>query len=290
MRNTLRGSICIAALLCVTPVLPADSSAAQLSLYTDPQGSSCFFDHPPLMETTPVYLLLKFSAGHTAAAFSLSLPSPSAYTIASWSVPSPFLSFGDPASGIEIAFMGCVSGDALVLRLDLMRIADPTSDCLSLRLHAHPSQLAPILIDCATPEGQSVYIDESLLWIQGEDGCAPMPEPSNPSPSDGATNVPTAVTLDCVLHDDDVEFSECVPLHTGRWVKVYLGTDQNPPLALPDGQFPMPRTLAPGTTYYWRVEHRYGPARALSPLWSFTTATSTPVSASTCGKIKALYR
>lgn len=146
-----------------------------------------------------------------------------------------------------------------------------------------------MLVDCSTPAG-TAYMDESLLWIQGEDGCAPMPEPSDPVPADGAVNVPLAATLDCVLHDDQVEFSSCVPLHTGRAVSVFFGTDDDPPL-VPYWRFPISMVLAPSTTYYWRVDHSYGPANASSPLWSFTTAADpTPVTTSTWGKIKALYR
>jgi hypothetical protein len=289
--HSRHSSVCTATCICALLMVPSSASSAQISVYTDLQGTSCFFTHPPLLETMPVFVLLKHSTGHVVASFSLSLPSPSPYSISSWSVPAPALSLGDPESGIQVAFGHCVVGDALIMRLDLMRVADPTTDCLGLRLSGADSwNVSPALVDCSQPVGQVDYVSDSVLWLQGEDGCAPMPEPSEPSPSDGATGVPLNVTLDCKLHDNQVVFTDCVPLHSGRWVNIYFGTDPNPPLAFPMGEFPMPRILAPGTTYYWRVEHHYGPASALSPLWTFTTTNATPVETSTWGRIKAFYR
>ncbi|HTY08494.1 MAG TPA: FlgD immunoglobulin-like domain containing protein [Candidatus Edwardsbacteria bacterium] len=83
---------------------------------------------------------------------------------------------------------------------------------------------------------------------------------TQPSPADGAVNVNPALTA-------------C--WHAGTYASsrdVYFGTDNPPPLSGNQGGDTLALALAPGTTYYWRVDERNGNGATSGPVWSFTTA------------------
>ena len=111
-------------------------------------------------------------------------------------------------------------------------------------------------------------------------------DPANMSPANGAAAQPTTVQLQW---------------EGGRWAHkydIYFGTSANPPLlvanastdqsgaapgqprldtgSVDDGvveRFTLPITLAPGTTYFWRVVGKtMANVSANGPTWSFTTA------------------
>jgi phosphatidylserine/phosphatidylglycerophosphate/cardiolipin synthase-like enzyme len=79
--------------------------------------------------------------------------------------------------------------------------------------------------------------------------------------------------------------------HAGFWAHkydIYFGTSPNPPLLAADQmlgpsqstvdyrQFPLPLTLDPGTTYYWRIVSKtMADKAATSTVWSFTTPAGT---------------
>lgn len=278
----------LVAALAIFSLVPTTATSAWLGLHADEAGTSCTLPDPPVVGLIHVYVVLKGTPGSTAAQFKVTPPTCSSYELVGFEATSGFISFGQPETGIVVAFASCQLGGFPILRLDYVKMSEPTSDCCGVWLAPHPDALTGEVetLDCAEMPHAATA---SAIWFRGDDTCAPMPAPSDPSPADGATDVPLSVTLNCSFHDDDVVFSSCVPLF-GDWVNVYFGTDPDPPLATPNGQFPMPRTLAPGTTYYWRVERQYGPAQASSPVWSFTTEATTTVTKSTWGKIKALYR
>lgn len=145
------------------------------------------------------------------------------------------------------------------------------------------------VFDCTMPFPNVIPVPQPYaVWLEGDDSCAPVDAPSNPSPADGATDVPLNATLTCELHEAEY-FSACVPLGY-EWAAVDFGTTPDPP---PAGVLPYaPRGLVPGTTYHWRVNHKYFAAAVVSsPVWSFTTTTTpNPTEASTWGRIKAFYR
>lgn len=283
MRGVLIASVALSCLV------PRTAASAWLGLYADEAATGCSLPNPPVVGLIHVYVVLKGTPGTTAVQFRVTTPNCSSYQLTSFEAASGFLSIGAPETGIAVwSLSGCQPGDFPVLRLDYLKVSEPASDCCGVWLAPHPNALTGEVetLDCAEiPHALAA----KAIWFRGDDTCAPMPAPSDPSPTDGAANVPLNVTLNCSFHDEDVVFSSCVPLF-GVWVSVYFGTDPDPPLATPFGQFPMPRTLAPGTTYYWRVDRQYGPARASSPVWSFTTTNATPAKTSTWGAVKALYR
>jgi hypothetical protein len=96
-------------------------------------------------------------------------------------------------------------------------------------------------------------------------GGGPPPPPSNPNPADGATGVGTAPTL-----------SWASPGATTY--DVSFGTS-NPPPVVSSGQ--TAASYAPGslnavTQYYWQVVAYNSSGSTPGPVWSFTTAASTP--------------
>jgi hypothetical protein len=105
----------------------------------------------------------------------------------------------------------------------------------------------------------------SPIWSFTTTASASLPGvPTNPSPSNGATNVPTTPTLawtggtGATSHD------------------VYFGTASTPPLVQADtaSNGYNPGTLNGGTTYYWRVVAKNTSGPTTSATWSFATATS----------------
>lgn len=87
---------------------------------------------------------------------------------------------------------------------------------------------------------------------------------SSPSPADGAAGVSTAAALSWADALD------------ARRYDVRLGTTPSPPIVSRNHNgttYQPPAPLAPGTTYYWRVDARgRGNAVTDGPLWTFTTA------------------
>ncbi len=110
-----------------------------------------------------------------------------------------------------------------------------------------------------------------LSCSSGEAPTEPPPvnnapeDPSNPSPSDGATGVTFYPTLSWTCTDPDGD-----PLV----YDVYLGTVTSPPLVssnLTDSAYTSPG-LFENTTYYWKIVARDGGGlTGESPVWSFTT-------------------
>ncbi|MCK4995765.1 MAG: hypothetical protein KAR55_02655, partial [Thermoplasmatales archaeon] len=102
-------------------------------------------------------------------------------------------------------------------------------------------------------------------WIN----TAPDP-PSNPSPSNGASNVGVDVDLSWTCNDPDGD---------DLFYDVYFGTTSNPPLVatnLPQTTYD-PGTIDFETTYYWKIvaEDEWG-ATTSGSIWSFTTGDNDP--------------
>ncbi len=89
--------------------------------------------------------------------------------------------------------------------------------------------------------------------------------PSNPSPTDGTSDIPRNVTLSWTCDDPDGD---------SLYYDVYFGTDESPPLVIGEltATTYRPPMLDFDTTYYWRViawdDKAYGTG---GPVWSFST-------------------
>jgi hypothetical protein len=290
MRRCVRRPFVVTLFACLLSVLvQAPVHAVTIGISTDEGGTGCEFQVPPLMGTTRVYVMaFHNNSGISGAQFELAIPPCAPYRIATWS--SPFVTIGDPESGIAFSTGGCLSGTSLLLTIDLQRVGEPIDECCALRLTPHVESMTGEveIVDCSF--SNVLRANSDVLWLAGDNAsCALLPPPSEPSPVIGAIDVALATSLNCALHG--FEYSSCLPLGSD-WVQVFFGTDPNPPLVGNGGPFPYPVTgLAPATTYYWKVLYSYwGGGPVSSPVWSFTTTNSTPVTASTWGAIKALYR
>ena len=92
-------------------------------------------------------------------------------------------------------------------------------------------------------------------------------EPANPSPSDGATDVPIDETLSWAGGDPDDDDTVTYD--------VYFGTDTNPPLVYENqpGTTYDPGTLDYDTQYYWQIVAKNNKgASSEGEVWVFTTA------------------
>lgn len=94
--------------------------------------------------------------------------------------------------------------------------------------------------------------------------CPPN-KPSNPSPSDGATNVPI---------DTDLSWSCSDPDGDALKYDIYFGDTNPPPLVKSDYTSTTydPGILEYNTKYYWKIVAKDGYAETEGDVWSFTTA------------------
>jgi hypothetical protein len=110
----------------------------------------------------------------------------------------------------------------------------------------------------------------SFTTMEGDNN--PPYTPSNPTPPNGATDVPVSIALSWTGGDPD----------SGDVVTydLYLGSDPSPPLLesnLADNEYLPPQPLEMSTSYYWYVVARDSySAETTGPLWYFTTAFDTP--------------
>lgn len=274
-----------AATFCALLATSSPARSATLRLDSSPTGGCSGL--PPVGDTFTAYVILGYNFGASATQFAIEMPPCAHYVITSWSV-GGMLGIGDPVSGIFIAF-GCTVGDVAVLELTLTRVGEPTDDCCRARIVAHPDAITgePEIVDCSFEN--VVPAEGGCLWLNGFDRtCAITQAPSDPSPPDGATDVPLDVVLNAQVYTPDF----CCPPLFGDWVNVYLGTDADPPLVGLQAGVPFdPESLSPGTKYYWKlVYHNTQAPSVSSPVWSFTTTNATPARTSTWGAVKALYR
>jgi len=87
--------------------------------------------------------------------------------------------------------------------------------------------------------------------------------PSNPSPSNNATNQPTTITLSWECSDPDGD---------AVTYDVYFGTSSNSMTKVSSGQTLNRSNLSIGTTYYWKVVAKDSKgATTEGPVWKFTT-------------------
>jgi hypothetical protein len=164
-----------------------------------------------------------------------------------------------------------------VLTMDFFVVDAAQSCCV---YEVVPSPTAPSgmieIADCA----QNIVPGQGGQLLM-DDNVAP---PSNPSPADGQTVVPTNTPLSW-----DTAGWPCFWL--GHY-NVYFGTSPDPPLFWSGIETSFsPGQLQPATTYYWHVDEVYGQDCTMSsgPSWSFTTEQPVPAMPSTWGAIKALY-
>jgi hypothetical protein len=97
----------------------------------------------------------------------------------------------------------------------------------------------------------------------------PPRQPSNPSPSNGATGISTGITLSWSCSD---------PEGDALTYTVFLGTSSSLS-RITSGLSATsynPGTLAEGTKYYWQIFASDGYATTKGPLWSFTTVMGNP--------------
>jgi len=110
---------------------------------------------------------------------------------------------------------------------------------------------------------------EGPVWSFTTLNNAPT-QPSNPIPSDGATDVSLTPNLSWDSSDPDGDTLT---------FDVYLGIDSNPPLVESDLSTNTynPGTLNSKTTYYWKIVVKDGKGgETEGPVWSFTTLNNAP--------------
>jgi len=115
-----------------------------------------------------------------------------------------------------------------------------------------------------TDNGEGNLYDDELIEITVSQ--CPLPStPSSPSPSNGATGVPTNTTLSWTSSNADS-------------YDVYFGTSSSPPYVgnMTSANYPL-SGLSTNTTYYWKIVAKNNCGNSTpGPVWSFTTSCITP--------------
>jgi hypothetical protein len=140
-------------------------------------------------------------------------------------------------------------------------LADPIDTVTSTSAGSGP------LVAGATYFWQVVALDgkdttAGPVWSFGTN--LPPEVPRGPWPRDSSDGIAAKVKLQWLGHDPDGD--------TLTW-SVYLGTSSSPDslLAIVTQRNAVTDSLAPGTTYYWRVVASDGIDSTVGPVWQFTT-------------------
>jgi len=122
----------------------------------------------------------------------------------------------------------------------------------------------------ATPVNPSLVAPSSTFSFTTAGSTGPPDPPASPSPSDGATGVSTSPTLGWSTGA------------VGTTYTVAFGTATPPPQVATNLSAPSyaPGTLAPNTTYYWRVTAVTSGGSTAGAIWSFVTGSGSGGTAS----------
>jgi hypothetical protein len=267
--------------------IPAKVSAQFLALTSDPTSAfnadGCFAVTSP--QIVEVYLVTEGYQGMTGVAFKLnSEPSPNVVPMG-FTPANGVLVIGSPESGVAIAMGACYSS-AFLLGTLTYQVTPPVS-CHKIQMVGNPEcGDKPTYTDCSFIERDVNY--HHAFFTSGTEVCATSPPPTPVYPEDGATGVPVAgVNLQWDIESPDICY--IMPLHN-QLATFWFGTDPDPPKVLNDAWTYPTGVLEPATTYYWHVSVAQLGAVGVGPVWSFTTAATTPVEETTWGRVKALFR
>ena len=166
---------------------------------------------------------------------------------------------------------------------DMLTVTKTSDDDVPL-WYALPGDLSGVVyvrvVDTDRTTGRSsldsLYVDE--MMIVSESAATPPELATNPSPADGATGISVNRTLQwepaALASSHDVYFGTTILDFQGNQTSTSFN----------------PGTLAPLTTYYWRVDEVNSLGTTTGNVWSFTTAAAAPemyVSAITLSAVKS---
>jgi endonuclease/exonuclease/phosphatase family metal-dependent hydrolase len=126
------------------------------------------------------------------------------------------------------------------------------------------SQLMTLLVNS---EGFNL---DSITVVQGSGGVPAPGAPNSPNPGDGSASVTVTPSLSwqasgATSFDLRLSTSNPPSLYASNLTNAWTGTSQ----------------LSAGTRYYWQIVAKNAYGSTTGPVWSFTTASSTPPSSST---------
>jgi hypothetical protein len=283
--------LCTCAAGLVLGLAASRAGGQTIRIDADQDATTCYVGYGSVV-TTYIVAILGPLPGITGAEFSV-YGLPAGVFASPIGNPAATVTIGNPFQvGCNIAFPTCQTSDTAVLlyTVNLFTLESPPPDyILAVQAHDLPNNPAfpcPLVALCDAP----VYTLHCVSPSQNATRPI-LPVPSDPSPADGAVNVPLGRTLTWG-HSGE---SYCCGIGTSSH-NVYFGTDPNPPLVehvdSPDQASYTP-ALAPYTTYYWRIESTPdGDCGTRSgPVWSFTTANVTVANdVTTWGQVKGLFR
>ncbi|UCG51585.1 MAG: hypothetical protein JSW58_15585, partial [Candidatus Latescibacterota bacterium] len=257
-------SLVLSLIIIVVLTAVAAAQAPIVAVYADASGDQCNI----VDSTGPLafYVVVTDAGGLTGVQFAA--PMPGCFTGVTYlddTRPFP-VTLGNSQDGVAIGFGACLQTPVHVLTINYASNGE-IGDCC----------VYPIIGDPNLPSGEIELTECDFDIVYGQSGpstingnascpCSDKPfAPSNPSPADGAVDVPVAVTLSWDAGD---------PQGDPLTFDVYFGSSFPPPLVATDHsqQSYDPGTLDPETQYYWQIVARDpGDREAPGPTWTFTT-------------------
>ncbi|NIO00746.1 MAG: hypothetical protein GTO42_01185 [Candidatus Latescibacteria bacterium] len=273
--------IMFASLFCLIVAGSAISAqCTSVGLFRDPTPATCGMpdDGPGMLS---IYVVMMYSPGVTGLQFSA--PLPECWEGAPWiSDTSHFITIGNSQTGIAIALGSCLPSPVHVLTINVMT-SGLVNACCPYPVLPDPSLESGEIevIDC----GGNVLIGNEYTSFVTSDGSWAPPLVHSPEPSDGAVGQPLEAKLSWRIQ-------QCSCGLGVVWNTVFFGTTPDPPMVAQylDPSIYDPGSLAPATTYYWRVGVYDSDAGTTeSPIWAFTTGSAVPAAMTSWGRVKALY-
>lgn len=256
--------------------MPFSVTAQTIMMSPDPGFSGCIINEPPLLVNQTFYVGFWDNSsglgGITGAEYRVT-GLPAGYIASATANPAAIF-IGDPlGNGTNIAFSECQGiGGFIVplLTIEVLRFMEETEP-LALFIEARSPPANPffdcsLVTLCDNPAFTKLCVPGNGVAQEG----GIVPDPSDPFPANGATNVETGpTTLSWGIQGPLVCCGLGVELTT-----VWFGTTADPPILFHFYDDPPYEVdLQPNTTYYWQVAWTPDTdcAGGQSPVWSFTT-------------------
>jgi len=279
MTKLLAAVFTITVLVAAPAGVSADGYLAYVSVYPDEAASTCEFSGGSTIQTA--YVIVTNSIPLQQITFQTPVPDcVGAFVLET----SPFVTTGNSQDGVTVDLGGCETSPLTVLTVYYS--GENPGLCCYWPAHGVGGDWIDLeIVDC---DGVTRFGRSAVGQNYDTPGCCEefdVLAPYQPSPPDGATDVPLDVTLTWVLPDN-----RCFP-----WIQL---DDTPPPGSNPPAEdsgyltnYTPAQPLEPNTTYYWRIQLQCSYDRgSWSDVWTFTTGDVTvPTESVTWGGIKALY-
>jgi hypothetical protein len=163
----MRRSLIVACLIIMSASLVSAQSGA-LCLFSDANGTECVVNDNQGPAIIHVYVIHTEAVGVTKSRFSVPMPSCATFDFLSFTPKAPYLSIGEPHTGIETWYMSCLSSPILVGDFQFVGWGTNPNDC-PIEVLPHPDFGRVEVVDCNQNElgavGGTIFVNSSLPCV-----------------------------------------------------------------------------------------------------------------------------